>query len=140
MYEQLLSIFFFFNLADHSNLFCYFLNFKAGILACDEITLTQALINTTIKAGLLSRTTIMTLNLHACTLVLIMVLLIVGDVLEGSACGAYNGPRFFGVQASHPKFGKLVISRGLNVEEETKPALCTLVENWSYSLDESNTR
>ena len=45
----------------------------------------------------LSRTAIMKPKIYACILVSIMVVLIVGDVLQGRACGEYNGPKFLGV-------------------------------------------
>ena len=50
----------------------------------------------------MSRTAIVAPKICACTLVLMMVVLIVGDVLQGRACGEYNGPRLFGVQAGRP--------------------------------------
>lgn len=50
----------------------------------------------------MSRTTIVTHNICTCTLVSTMVVLIIRDVLQGRACGEYNNPRFFGVQAGRP--------------------------------------
>lgn len=52
--------------------------------------------------GRMSRTAIVTPKICACTLVLMMVVLTVGDVLQGRACEEYNGPRFLGVQAGRP--------------------------------------
>ena len=51
---------------------------------------------------IMSQITIMTPKICACTLVSIMVALIVGDVLQGCACGEHNGPKLFGVQAGRP--------------------------------------
>ena len=52
--------------------------------------------------GRMSRTVIVAPKICGCTLVSMMVVLIVGDVLQGRACGEYNDPRFFGVQAGRP--------------------------------------
>ena len=52
--------------------------------------------------GRMSRTAIVAPKICACTLVSMMVVLIVGDVLQGRACGKYNGPKLFGVQAGRP--------------------------------------
>ena len=54
------------------------------------------------KQSLLSWTAIVAPKICAYTLVSMMVVLIVGDVLQGRACGEYNGPRLFGVQAGRP--------------------------------------
>ena len=53
-------------------------------------------------------------------LVLIMIVLIIGDVLQGRACGEHNGPIVLGVQANPVEFGELVASQGLNIEEGSR--------------------
>ena len=69
----------------------------------------------------MSRTAIVTPKICACTLVSMMIVPIVRDVLQGRACGEYNGPRFFGVQQGDPiEFGELVASRALNLEEGSR--------------------
>ena len=48
-------------------------------------------------SGRMSRTAIVAPKICTCTLVSMIVVLIVGDVLQGRACGEYNGPKLFGV-------------------------------------------
>ena len=60
----------------------------------------------------------MALKICAGTLVSMMVVLIVGDVLQGRACGEYNALDSLEFRQGDPvEFGELVASRGLNAEE-----------------------
>ena len=72
----------------------------------------------------MSRTAIVTPKICACTLVLMMVVLIVGDVLQECVCGEYNALDYLEFRQADPvEFGELVASRELNAEERSRKIL-----------------
>ena len=75
--------------------------------------------------GRMLRTAIVTPKICARTLVSMLVVLIVGDVLQGRACvweyNALDSLEFR--QADSVEFGELVASRGLNAEEGSRKIL-----------------
>ena len=73
----------------------------------------------------------------ACTLVSMIVVLIVGDVLQGRACGEYNGHRLFGSgRSTRLSLGSLSLVEDLTLKMGLGETLHTLVGNWSRSPDE----
>ena len=74
--------------------------------------------------SLMSRTAIVAPKLCARTLVSMMVVLIVGDVLQGCVCGEYNALDSLEFKQADPvEFGELVASRWLNAEEGSRKIL-----------------
>ena len=72
----------------------------------------------------MSRTTIVTPKICARTLVSMMVVLIVGDVLQGRVCWEYNALNSLEFKQADPvEFGELVASRGFNAEEGSRKIL-----------------
>lgn len=58
-----------------------------------------------------------------------MVVLIMGDVLRGVVCGNTMPDPLEFRQANPIEFEELITSRGLNIEEGTRPAPRKMVEN-----------
>ena len=63
----------------------------------------------------------MTPKICARTLVSMLVVLIVGDVLQGRVCWEYNALNSLEFKQADPvEFGELVASRGLNLEKGSR--------------------